>query len=321
MSGGSEMITVLTGENSFAIEQALSQLIADANIAPERYDSEMLELKHMLDILMGASLFSSERLVIIRGLSASKEAWSALVDLLPRVDIDLQLVLVEPSIDKRTKTYKALEKAATIKEFPLLSERDSRQAEQWLIDEAKQLKVQLDTQVARAILARNKVLSAKGQPVFDQWQAKYALEKLAVLGEITLKNVEDYIDTQPTDSVFRIFETTLKGDVATLRRLLRDIALREDPYRVFGLLTGQVFQLAALQSAGNMSSAELAKKIGAHPFALQNLAPFARNIQKDELREIVVAFRAADEAMKQSKAESWVLIERALIKTALITAK
>lgn len=311
------MITLLLGENSFEIERELGQLVAAFDGAAEKFDGAELDLRQLPDILMGVSLFAEKRLVIIRRLSENKPVWEALPDMLARMSDDIHLVLVEPTVDKRTKTYKALQKVADIKEYALWAERDRTKAEHWIKEEAGRMGMTLDTTAARELLARSLVMSGKGQPVIEQWHIMHSLEKLAVLDKVTVETIRQYIDERPVDSVFSIFETALKGDPAALHELLSTIELREDPFRVFGLLSGQIFQLTTL-ALGDKPTAEVASAIGMHPFAASKLAPLAKKLSREQVREIVVAFAGADEAMKTSKGETWIVIEQALMKVAAI---
>lgn len=262
---------------------------------------------------MGLSLFAQKRLVIIRALSSNKYTWEALPQHLERMSNDIDLILVETSPDKRTKTYKTLQKAAVVKDFQVWGERDSSQAQRWILDEAGRMNMKLDAITARAVLDRCFVMSAKGQSVVDQWQIKHALEKLSVFDSVTPEIVEKYIDEHPVDSVFSIFETALKANSKALHQLIRDIEPREDAFKVFGLLSSQMFQLATLASS-NASSADIAKAIGVHPYAASKLNTFAKKLTKRDIRRMVLVFAEADEALKLSKADPWVLIEQALMK-------
>lgn len=314
------MITLLTGENSYEIEQALRALVVAFAGDPEKFDGLELELGQLPDLLSGMSLFAEKRLVIIRGLAGNKPVWEVLPTFLERISDDIHLVLVEPVLDKRTKTYKALQKVADVKELQPLTERDSAKAEHWLIDEAKAMGVKLDSSSARLLIHRSLVPSERGQPVIDQWRAFHSLEKVAVLGDITSAVIETYIDTEPIESVFSVFETALKGDTVRLHQLLSDLEPREDPFKVFGLLSGQVFQLTVL-AASDKPSSEVASAIGVHPYALSKLVPMAKKLTGAEVKQIAQAFTKADEAMKTSKGTPWVLTEQALMKVAAVTAK
>lgn len=133
------MITLLSGENSFEIDRELKHLVTEFDGRAEKIDGSELELRQLPDFLMGMSLFAEKRLVIIKNLSENKTVWVDFADWLERVSDDIHLVLVEPKPDKRTRTYKDLQKAAELKEFAPWGERDSLKAEQWATDEAKRL--------------------------------------------------------------------------------------------------------------------------------------------------------------------------------------
>lgn len=271
------MITVLTGENNFEITRATEQIVASFDGAAEKIDGTELELKQLPDLLMGGTLFADKRLVIIKNISENKALWAVLTDWLPRVSEDVQLVLVDEKLDKRTKTYKNLQKYADVHEFKLWSERDSSQAEKWTTEEAKNLGFELDKDNARLLVARVGV---------DQWLLWQALQKLAVAKEVTSVVIEELIDANPTENVFNLFEAALKSDARRVKQMIETLQLSEDPYRLFGLMSGQAFQLLGL-TLTERSSVEVAKDLGAHPFVLQKLAPYASQFGKSGAKKSV----------------------------------
>lgn len=302
------MITLLTGENSFEIDRALKKIAADFDGQPERIDGSTLDIKQLPDLLMGATLFANKRLVIIKNLSENSSIWTEFSKWLPRISDDVTLVLVEPKPDKRTKTYKELQKAASVESFTVWGDRDSAQAEKWVSDEAKSLGFALDKQLAQFLVARVGL---------DQWLLYQALEKLSVAESVNKEVIENIIDANPTENVFYLFEAALRGETAKLVGMIKTLELTEDPYRLFGLLGGQAFQLAALAVA-EKPSAEVAKDLGAHPFAMSKLAPHVKKLGREGARKIVAAFAEADSGMKTSAGDPWLLIERALMKVAAL---
>jgi DNA polymerase III delta subunit len=80
-------------------------------------------------------------------------------------------------------------------------------------------------------------------------------------------------------------------------------------------LSGQAFQLVAL-TLGDKAHAEIAKDIGAHPFALGKLAPYAKRKGRSGVRDILRSFAKADAGMKTSAGEPWLLVEKALLEVA-----
>ena len=276
--------------------------------AVERVDGETLELKQLPDLLMGATLFADKRLVVVKNLSENKAVWGGLPEWLGRVSDDIHLVLVEAKPDKRTKTYKELQKAATVYESKLWTERDAGRAEQWVVEEAKSLEFALDKKSAHALVARVGV---------DQWLLSQALQKLAVVGDVSPGVIEDLIEPNPAENVFNLFEAALRGNAPKVRQMIQTLELTEDPFRLFGLLSGQAFQLAAL-AVTDAPSSVVASDFGAHPFALGKLAPFAKTLGKPGAKKVIAAFAEADAGMKTSVAEPWLLIERALMKVACL---
>ncbi|MBI3889269.1 DNA polymerase III subunit delta [Candidatus Saccharibacteria bacterium] len=299
------MITVLSGENTFEITRELERRIAAFDGDIERVDGSEIELRQLPDLLMGATLFSSNRLVIIKGLSSNKSVWNDLVDWLPRIGDDLHVIFVDGKPDKRTKTYKELIKVAKVVDFPIWTDRDIYKAEQWVEDEARKQKLVIDKKSIQTLVARVGV---------DQWQLHHALEKLAVFDVVSSQLIEDVIEANPSENVFNLLDAALKGNFKQVSDMLQTLRMTDDPYMVFGLLSSQVFQLAAL-AVSDKPSSEVAKDIGAHPFALQKLAPHATRVGRSGAKRMITAFANADASLKSTTTEPWLLIERALAST------
>lgn len=300
------MITLLTGENSFEIERELQRIVADFDGVAEKIDGSELIPRQLPDLLMGATLFARTRLVIIKNASENKPVWNDLEQWIDRISDDISVVFIEPKPDKRTKMYKLLTSAASVREFPVWREYDTAKAEGWVISEAKREGASLDKKSAHLIVSRVGT---------DQWQLSQAIQKLAVLDTVTPEIIVEIIEANPTENVFHLFETALRGDARSVSDMLRTIELHDDPYRLFGLLSGQAFQLAVL-AVSDKSASDVAKDLGINPYGLSKMASTAKKLGPSGARHIISAFAEADTGMKTSVAEPWLLIERALIKIA-----
>lgn len=299
------MISLLTGENSFAIHQELQKMMSEFDGSVERLDGTELELRQLPDLLMGMSLFSEKRLVIIRLLSQNKSVWEALVDWIDRVSDDIHLVLVEPKPDKRTRTYKALQKSATVHEYKPWTLRDIRQAEQWVGGRASELGMSFTPNLAHFLVARVGT---------DQWQLSHALDKLSVLDTVSEEVIRESIEAHPTENVFDLFEIALRGDSVRVQEILNTLSLTEDSYQLLGLLSGQAFQIAAIVVA--REGDDVARDMGIHPFVLSRLKQHAKDRGSKGASEIIAAFVEADDAIKTSSIDPWIAIERALLRIA-----
>lgn len=302
------MITLLTGDNSFEIRQALQKLQANFAGQAETIDGSELTLRQLPDLLMGATLFADKRLVIIKQLSENSAVWNDFGDWIPRIADDIHVVLVEAKPDKRTKTYKELKAAATVREFTAWGERDAAKAEAWVQTAAKEQGIGLSRAQAKLLVERVGI---------DQWQLHQALEKLAAYGEISDALIREVIDATPSANVFALLETALRGDGAKLHEMIGTLETISEPYQLLALLGAQVFQLAALTVADKPVE-EVAKDLSAHPYALKQLAKLSRNLTRAQAKKIVAALAEADHDSKTTGEDPWLLVERALQKIAAL---
>jgi len=297
------MITLLIGENSFEIEQAINNIASSFDGNVEKIDGSNLQLNQLPDILMGVSLFATARVVVIRGLSQNKLIWPMFGSWLDKISDDIHLVLIEPKPDKRTTTFKVLKKIATIRELQPFSDYDTIGVEKWTTLESKKMGLKMDNKCIQLLVNR---------VGFDQWQLFHALQKLALIDEISVEKIKEIIDLNPSESVFSLLETTLNGDRLELKRTLRLMEQSEDIYRLFALLSTQVFQLAVVAKAER--SDNVAKDFGIHPYVVSKLLPLAKQVGDRNVAKIIDIFVTADGDMKISKADPWILVENALLK-------
>lgn len=299
------MVTLLFGENSYEREAALERISANFSGQSERIDSSDLALSNLVDLLMGQSLFSDKRLVVVRDLASNRPVWDALADWLDKVSDDIIFILVEEKLDKRTKTYKALKSLASVQEFTPWTERDSVKAEQWVIEQAPSYGLSLPAAQARQLVDRVGV---------DQWQLSQGLAKLELYGEVSANAINQVVDANPSASVFALLETALRGDQKRLQELIRVLETEQDPYQTLGLLASQAIQLMALVAAEPGDN--VASDFGAHPYAISRLKPLAARQDAAGARRIVQTLAAVDTQMKSSSVAPWLLLEQALLKIA-----
>lgn len=315
------MITWLVGENSFEVHEAKRALLAAFSGEPELIDGSELTLARLPDLFMGISLFAEERLVIISELSANATVWGKLPEWLPRVNDAIHLVFIDKKPDKRTTSYKALKSVATVREFAPWTERDTIKAEAWVMQRAATRHITLARGQAKHLVARVGV---------DQWQLAQALEILSLLDTITNDAIDTHIPNNPSENVFALFETALQGDAVAVHDMLATLKTQQEPHMLLGLLSSQVLSLAAVVAASASASARTsapeaasatedpAKDFAIHPFVVSKMRRYVHKVSKSDVAAMIEAFAVADAGMKRSKAEPWMLIERALLEVVMI---
>lgn len=297
------MIILLSGDNFYEIDQELGRIIAEFDSDAEQIDADSLEIRSLTDVFSGVSLFSENRLVIIKRLSENSAVWEALERWLDRPS-DTTLVLVEPKLDKRTKTYKALAKHADARIFNAWTDRDAGRAEKWLLDTASSRQIVLARDAAREIVSRRGV---------EQYQLLNTIQQLAVLGDVTREVVESHIEATPHENVFELLAAALVGDANKVRQMIRILRLENDPYMTVGLLASQTFALAGIVLS-NKNQSEIASDLGVSPYVLRNLTSVAANVDRAKLKALVESLASADIGLKSSSVDPWLQIEIAVTK-------
>ena len=296
------MITWLVGENSFEVSAALRAIEVSFGETSERFDGTELALRQLPDLLMGVSLFSTKRLVVISDISKNASLWEKLPDWLGRINDDIHVVFIDEKPDKRTTSYKALKAASDVYEFAAWSERDDAKAEAWLASRAKDQSVAIDSKSIRHLVSRVGL---------DQWQLASALDTLSLLDEVSPQVIDDVIPPNLHENIFQLFEVALEGKSRQVAEMIKTLSLQEDPYALFALLTSQANTLAAVAYAEPSDTPT--KDFAIHPFVASKLTRHAKKLGKSHVAHIIEAFAKTDADMKRSRAEPWLLIQQLLL--------
>lgn len=295
------MIYLFYGENEFEKRAALTELIGGDNV--ERHDGENLSLNGMQEIAIGQTLFMDSSRYLISRLSGNNEVWSQLPDM--KFDEDRTIILVEDKIDKRTKTYKWLQKNAQVREFLPLSECQKPQLLKWCRAEAKNRGYDLTNQQAEVII---------GRLGFNQLRLSNFLDQLALAENVTDELIDDFIPLARAENVFDLFVSALAGDHDKVHNIIGYLESEsgvDGAYQTMGLLASQTTNLTALILADGDSGA-VASDFSVNPYVLRRLASLSKGIDKKRLRRINEALFRADLQMKTTSVNPWILIEAAL---------
>lgn len=300
------MITLLTGENTFEIRSQRTRLLAEFR---EKHgadgvtivDGSNVSRDELPQLLTGMSLFSPERLVVLDDASVQKDIWETIGELLPGVPETTDVTLVAPTADKRTKTYKWLQKNAAVNQAATLNEAS---LVQWLQTEARRKDLELSPQLARYIIEYTGG---------DQWQLRHDIDKLSLSGQpVTQELIRDVLIANPVSSAFDLLDAAIGGKKDQVNQLLDGVRSGEEPYRFFGLLSSQVFALLVVAAAGNRPADMVAKDSGLHPFVVRKTMPIARKLSTSERTRLAEITATTDMQLKSSGADPWVLITAAL---------
>ena len=295
------MIHLLYGDNEFEKQAALAALVGDADVV--RYDGEELTLADMQEITIGQTLFTQSSVYVISKLSENSDIWSRLSEL--PFD-DKTVILLESKLDKRTKTYKWLQKTAKTQEFLPLSDRQKPQLISWCEAQAlergyKLTRMQIGTLIDRL--------------GFDQLRLSNFLDQLALVKEVTDELIDQLVPLARSENVFDLFVAALSKDYETVHSIISYLESEsgvDGAYQTMGLLASQATNLVALVLSGGDNKLVVAD-FSVNPYVLQRLSSSARTINIEHLKRINDALFQADLQMKTTGVNPWLLIETALV--------
>lgn len=115
------MIRVFYGDDRVAARKQIDRQLGDDY---EIIEGESLMVGDMPSVLLGTSLFATERKILVKDLSENKECWAMLPQFID--ECPHNIVIWETKLDKRSATYKELAKTVEFKEFKLAEDPDKK---------------------------------------------------------------------------------------------------------------------------------------------------------------------------------------------------
>jgi DNA polymerase-3 subunit delta len=305
------MISVLTGENSFALERALHARTAEfvetyGDLALERIDGQEAEYEKMRDALTSLPFLASRKLVVLREPGANKDFVAAIESLVSEIPETTEVVIVEAKPDKRTAYYKFLRSQKDFQEFP---ELDGNDLAGWLTKEAKNRGGELSLGDARLLVERLGT---------DQQLLANELEKLLLYEpKVSRASIEQLTTASPQSTIFQLLETAFAGNGRrTLQLYAEQRSLKVEPAQIIAMLTWQLHVLAIIKTAGERSAEQIAKEARINPYVVRKSQAIARSLSTAELKQQIASLLSIDMRSKRTNLDADEALQNYLLELA-----
>jgi DNA polymerase-3 subunit delta len=199
------MIATLTGQNSFMLQAELRQHIdafvqEHTDMGLERLDGEEVTYDRIRESLESLPFLASKKLVVLRTPGTQKQFAENAERLLEAVPESIDVVLIEPKLDKRSSYYKYLKKATQFKEY---NELDAPQLVRWLTEQAKTAGGTLSQRDASTLISRVGI---------NQQLLSRELEKLLLFDPVvTEESIMKLTEKAPQSTIFDLLDAALTG--------------------------------------------------------------------------------------------------------------
>lgn len=276
------MIITLAGENSYALQNELAQLVEafvakHGDLALERIDGQEADLAKISEALNSLPFLASRKMVVLRQPGSNKQFAEQAEHIFAEVPETTDVIVVEPKLDKRLSYYKFLKTKADFRDY---LELDAAGLVNWLVAAAKSDGATLSSNDARFLVER----VGTNQQLLSNELAKLILYN----SQITKQIIELQTDPTPQSTIFQLLEAAFAGQPKTVLRLYAEQrALKVEPPQIIAMLSWQLHVLSILKTAGERTIDDIAREAKLNPFVLRKSQTIARQLSRQRLKLLI----------------------------------
>lgn len=286
------MIVTFSGKNSFELLKARHKLVADfvaehSAMALEQFDCSDVEPQVIYDALTNLPFLVAKKLVVLEEPSTNKALAEKLPEWVSEAD-SIDVLVIEPAVDKRTVFYKFLQTKTKMREFAPLRPYE---VEAWIRTYTKEKNMSLSAPAVKLLIERVGI---------DQQQLAKEIDKLALYKpKIELEDVDLLVEDLPQNTVFEMLDSLVAGNTKRTMELYEKLLIKRiDANEIIGMLGWQLHTLSLIRAAGGRES-EIAAKTKLHPFVVQKNFGLASRLSMSQLKECVDKVFQAELSIKR----------------------
>lgn len=283
---------LITGD-SYLISVKLSELKAKflkahPNGLIENIDPENISLARIEEILGSTSLFSADKLVIVRGLGTNKNIAINIEQIFDAIVDGTELILVEKALDKRSAYYKFLHSDVRVEHHDLAPNN----IETWITEQVNQQGGKISSTDVKYLI---EAVGSQPEQLF------FEIKKLIFYDpNITRETIDLLIQKTLTSSVFDLVNAIFtQGADKAIKLYDEQRFLGTDPVAIVGMIAWQL-HLLALTKARGKNSGEIARETKINPYSLSQSANISKSLSLEDINQMIKTLRAIDYKSKTS---------------------
>ena len=277
------------GEEKYDLEssvQKIKKTFSNLQVGVNLYYLNLDNIDELPSLLQGVTFFGSEKLIIIKNTNLKFN-----VDLLEDIDLDIKVVIIEDSIDKRTSEYKKLSKIAECVEFKHL---DDKQMINYIIQILKKygITISYDNALYMQSVCGN-----------DKTNNINELKKIVIyLGnekQVTKEIIDKVCSKTLNAKIFDVLNLIVNKNKEEAIRMLNELLeQKESIVKIYIMLYKQVKQMYMIKLLKEKHETNIAQILGIHPYTFKNLSKSCENYNLQKLKSIIYDFVEYDEKTK-----------------------
>lgn len=313
-TGRFKRVYLLYGEEAYLKKQYKDKLkkalIADGDTMNiSAYEGKGINPREIIDLAETLPFFAERRVILMENSGFFKGACEELAAYVPESAETTCLVFVEEEVDKRSKLYKAVNKAGKAVEFGTQKEE---LLVRWILARLRKEQKNITKNVLDLFLDK----TGSDMGTIDR-----ELEKLIcyTMGKdvIEAEDIEAITTEQVTNKIFEMVNAIANHEQKLALDLYYDLlTLKEPPMRILFLITRQfqiLFHLKDMSGKGFDQSA-IASKVGIPPFAVKKNQAQAKGFTMEQLESAILDGVDLEEAVKTGRMNDQMAVELFLVK-------
>ena len=312
--GQFKQIYLFLGEEDY-LKTQYKQRFIKSMISPDDtmnfsyYEGKNFDVNAVIDQAETMPFFAERRLLVLEETGLFKTGGSELGDYIKNLPETTYMIFVETAADKRSKLYKAVRDKGRIVEFNRQSEATLRA---WIRQQVRAEKKTISQDAETLLLTKVgndlNILSKELDKLFC-----YTLDK----SEITKDDINEVCIEQLTNTIFDMIDAMTDGNQSKALNIYYGLlAAKESPMTILFLMTKQYRQFFEIKDyvKNGKSRADIAKKMGLHPFIVGKISDKAKKFRSSELRNIIEESADLEYRVKSGKLTDRLAVELFLIK-------
>ena len=292
------MIRLIYGDNDFALSEERRKVVSVFLEKHDRFGYELIDTAEsdaaqLVDALLQLPFLAEKKLVVLLNVFSAKKALEFVTENIENIADGVEVLIVEPRPDKRTKLFKLLQSQQAVTEFSTVS---PVALARWVLEYAAKLGAQIQNGVAEELIQR------VGP---SQMMLAREIEKLAVHGMISADMIQEQTQKHLSGSVFDLLSALFarRADVA-LDQYETLLKMKTDPNEILSLISWQLHVFAVVLYATEKTTDHIAKEAKLHPFVVSKAVSVARSLGRDRLQKALNLSVAAELNIKTRGASS-----------------
>lgn len=274
-----------------------------------RYEGKGLNEGEIIDLAETMPFFADRRVILLEDTGFFKNKADKLADYIPELPDYLCLIFVENEVDKRSRMYKAVQKAGRVVEFPT---QDGNTLTRWVLGMLKR---------------ENKKITKGDMELFfsktgnDMGNIERELEKLLCYtmdqDVITTEDIEEVCTTQITNQIFDMVRAVTSRQQKKALDLYYDLlSLKEPPLKILALIAREfnmMMQVKTLNGEG-CDVRTISSRTGLRDFAVKKYLPLIRQYSLQQLNEALTDCTSTEADVKTGRLSDVLSVELLIIK-------